>query len=96
MKHGCGRARRAAARGLPGNRLFGGTPNFLVAREFSELASYDQELALMRCLFAVSATDEAISTAEESEIHRIANELRIDHPDLAGRAEMRRVVSHQG
>ena len=64
------------------NLLFGGTANFLVAREFSELASYDQKLALMRCLFAVSATDEAISTAEESEIHRIANELRIDHPDL--------------
>ena len=64
------------------NLLFGGTANFLVAREFSELATYDQKLALMRCLFAVSATDEAISTAEEGEIHRIANELRIDHPDL--------------
>lgn len=64
------------------NLLFGGTANFLVAREFSELATYDQKLALMRCLFALSATDEAISTAEESEIHRIANELRIDPPDL--------------
>jgi uncharacterized tellurite resistance protein B-like protein len=64
------------------NRLFGGTANFEVAREFSERATYDQKLALMRCLFAVSATDEAISTAEEGEIHRIANELRIDRPDL--------------
>jgi uncharacterized tellurite resistance protein B-like protein len=64
------------------NLLFGGTANFLVAREFSGLASYDQKLALMRCLFAVSVADEAISTAEESEIHRIANELRIDHADL--------------
>ena len=64
------------------NRLFGGTANFEVAREFSERATYEQKLALMRCLFAVSATDEAISTAEEGEIHRIANELRIDHPDL--------------
>jgi hypothetical protein len=36
----------------------------------------------MRCLFAVSATDESISLAEEGEIHRIANELRIDQPDL--------------
>lgn len=62
--------------------LFGGTANFLVAREFSALATYDQKLALMRCLFAVSATDEAISTVEESEIHAIAKELRIDHPDL--------------
>jgi uncharacterized tellurite resistance protein B-like protein len=64
------------------NLLFGGTANFLVAREFSALATYDQKLSLMRCLFALSATDEAISTTEEGEIHRIANELRIDRPDL--------------
>jgi hypothetical protein len=30
----------------------------------------------------VTATDEAISIAEEGEIHRIANELRILRPDL--------------
>jgi uncharacterized tellurite resistance protein B-like protein len=64
------------------NLLFGGTADFVVAREFSKLATYDQKLALMRCLFAVSATDETISTAEEGEIHRIANELRIEHQDL--------------
>ena len=64
------------------NLLFGGTANFLVAREFSELATHDQKLALMRCLFTLSATDEAISTSEEGEIHRIANELRIEHSEL--------------
>jgi uncharacterized tellurite resistance protein B-like protein len=64
------------------NLLFGGTANFLVAREFSALATYDEKLTLMRCLFALSATDDAISTAEEGEIHRVAKELRIDHPDL--------------
>jgi uncharacterized tellurite resistance protein B-like protein len=64
------------------NLLFGGTASFLVAREFRELASYDQKVALMRCLFALSATDETISTSEEGEIHRLANELRLDHPDL--------------
>jgi uncharacterized tellurite resistance protein B-like protein len=64
------------------NLLFGGTANFLVAREFSSLASYEQKLALMRCLFAVSATDESISLAEEAEIHRIAKELGIQPPDL--------------
>ena len=64
------------------NLLFGGTANFLVAREFSALATYDEKLALLRCLFAVSVTDAGISMAEEGEIHRIANELRIDHPDL--------------
>jgi uncharacterized tellurite resistance protein B-like protein len=64
------------------NLLFGGTANYLVARELSNTATYDQKLALMRCLFVLSAADEAISTAEEGEIHRIAKELRIDHPDL--------------
>jgi len=64
------------------NLLFGGTANYLVAREFSALASYEQKVALMRCLFAVSDTDAAISTLEEGEIHRIANELRIEHADL--------------
>ena len=34
------------------NLLFGGTANFLVAREFSQLATYEQKLALMDCLFA--------------------------------------------
>jgi uncharacterized tellurite resistance protein B-like protein len=64
------------------NLLFGGTANYLVARELSQMATYEQKLALMRCLFALSAVDETISTAEEGEIHRIAKELRIDHPDL--------------
>jgi uncharacterized tellurite resistance protein B-like protein len=64
------------------NLLFGGTANFLVAREFSAVSTYDQRMALIRCLFAVSATDQAISTAEEAEIHRIANELRIEQRDL--------------
>ncbi len=71
--------------------LFAGTANYLIAREFERLATYEQKLALMRCLFAVSASDDAISAAEEGEIHRIANELRIDHPDLVAlRVEFRR------
>jgi uncharacterized tellurite resistance protein B-like protein len=64
------------------NLLFGGTSDYLVAREFSTLATYDQKLALLRCLFEVSATDNAISIREEGEIHRIASELRIDPSDL--------------
>ena len=66
------------------NMLFGGSANFLVARQFADLAAYDERLALMRCLFAVAATDDAISTTEEGEIHRIANELRIEQKDLVG------------
>lgn len=72
------------------NLLFGGSANFLVARQFAKLATYDEKLALMRCLFAVAATDDAISLTEEGEIHRIANELRIEQKDLIALR-----VSHQ-
>jgi uncharacterized tellurite resistance protein B-like protein len=64
------------------NLMFGGTADFLVAQEFSETASYDQKLALARCLFRVAATDASISVAEESEIHRIAGHLKILPNDL--------------
>jgi uncharacterized tellurite resistance protein B-like protein len=45
------------------NQLFGGTEDFLVAREFGRVASYDQKLALLECLFIVSATDHRITLA---------------------------------
>ena len=73
------------------NLLFGGTANFIVAKEFSALATYEQKLALMRCLFTLASADDRISTTEEGEIHRIANELRIEPADLVAlRVEYRR------
>jgi uncharacterized tellurite resistance protein B-like protein len=64
------------------NLLFGGTADYLVAQEFAEAASYEDKLALVRCLFAVAATDASISMAEETEIYRITNQLRIEPQDL--------------
>ncbi len=73
------------------NRLFGGTENFIVAREFGAATSYDQKLALMRCLFALSAVEGNISILEEREIQRIARELRVDSADVTRlRLEYRR------
>jgi uncharacterized tellurite resistance protein B-like protein len=73
------------------NLLFGGTANFIVGKEFSTLATYEQKLALMRCLFTLAGADDRISTTEEGEIHRIANELRIEPADLVAlRVEYRR------
>ena len=63
--------------------LFGGTENFLVTREFNRLAGRDQKLALLDCLFAVSAADASISTAEGNVIRQIADELQLDHRDYA-------------
>lgn len=64
------------------NLLFGSTADFEVARDFAATASYEEKLGLARCLFRVAATDEAISVAEESEIHRIAGHLRLQPQDL--------------
>lgn len=63
------------------NRLFGGTENFLVSREFRQIASDDERRDLLDCLFAVSAADAAISGEEESQIWQIASELGFSHPE---------------
>jgi hypothetical protein len=73
------------------NRMFGGTDNFLVARDFASHATYEQRLALLRCLFAVSIAEGNVSIAEEREIQRIARELRVEPGDLVQlRLEFRR------
>ncbi|MEZ5290043.1 MAG: TerB family tellurite resistance protein [Vicinamibacterales bacterium] len=64
------------------NLLFGGTADFEVARDFGAQATYPERLSLVRCLFRLAATDAAISVAEESELHRIANQLQIAPEDL--------------
>lgn len=64
------------------NLLFGGTADFEVARDFAASATYDEKLALARCLFAVAASEDAISMTEETEIHRILNQMKIQPNDL--------------
>jgi uncharacterized tellurite resistance protein B-like protein len=72
------------------SRLFGGTENFLVTREFTRLASHEQKLALLDCLFAVSAADLTVSTAEEAEIKKVVSELKLSHDDyIAARLHYR-------
>jgi uncharacterized tellurite resistance protein B-like protein len=73
------------------NLMFGGTEDFLVARRFAEMATREQKLALLDCLFAVSAADETVTVVEDNEISRIVNELRLEHSDLvAARSRYRR------
>ena len=61
--------------------LFGATENFLVTREFNEIASREDKLKLLECLFAVSASEDDISTAEDNEVRQIASELLLEHRD---------------
>jgi uncharacterized tellurite resistance protein B-like protein len=59
------------------HRLFGGTENFLVTREFRDIASGAQRRELLECLFAVAVADDAISAEEEAQISQIASELGV-------------------
>ncbi len=63
------------------SRLSGGTENFLVTRQFREIANDEQRRELLHCLFAVSAADEAITGEEEAQIWQIASELGIPHAE---------------
>ena len=60
----------------------GGTEDFIVTREFAGLADRAQKLALLDCLFAVSAVDRTIHTVEDNAIRQIVSELRLEHSDF--------------
>ena len=64
-------------------RLFGGTDDFLVTRELARIASYDEKLALIDCLFAVASADGRILNTEADEIGRTARELKVEQVDLS-------------
>ena len=64
-------------------QLFGGTENFLVTREFRKIATTEQRLELLDCIFAIAAADGAISSIEESQAGQIAKELGFTQPEYA-------------
>lgn len=61
--------------------LFGATQGFSVTREFNRMASREDKLALLDCLFAVSAADQTITGEEERVIRGIADELHLTRKD---------------
>lgn len=63
--------------------LFGGTDDFLVTRELGRVASYEDKLHILDCLFAVASSDRRILVSEANEIARIARELRVEHADMS-------------
>ena len=77
------------------NRLLGPTHNFLAARELRDLATEEQKLDLLECLFAVAAADGSISSAEEEEIRTISHTLLLREADylaIRGRFSEKRAV----
>ena len=63
------------------NQLFGSTENYLVTREFERIATYEQKLALLECVFAVTASDQNITSVEDHAVKQIASELKLSHSD---------------
>ena len=69
-----------------------GTDDFLITREFERVASRDEKLALIDCLFAIAAADSPILTTEDNEVRRVASELKLEHADYI--AVRRRHLEH--
>jgi uncharacterized tellurite resistance protein B-like protein len=63
------------------NQLLGATEDYLVTREFERSATHEQKLALLECLFAVTAADENITSEEDNAVRQIATELKLRHAD---------------
>lgn len=57
------------------NVLFGGTENYLVAREFRRMTEREDREKLLHCLFAVAGSDDEITGVEDNEIRQISKEL---------------------
>jgi uncharacterized tellurite resistance protein B-like protein len=64
------------------HRLFGGTENYLVTREFRQIASDADRRQLLEWLFVVSAADAAITPDEEAQVRQIASELGVPQDEF--------------
>ncbi|MFK7896524.1 MAG: TerB family tellurite resistance protein [Myxococcota bacterium] len=54
----------------------------LVARAFRDMSDERSRLSLLRCLYAVAAADDLITTAEDNEIFEIATEIGVNRTDV--------------
>jgi uncharacterized tellurite resistance protein B-like protein len=59
----------------------GGTEDYLVTRELREISTPAQRRELLDCLFAAAASDEGMTTIEESQIRQMANERGCAHDE---------------
>jgi len=62
--------------------LFGPTQDFVVTRQFGALSTPAQREELLHCLFAVTASDDSISSQEEAVLRQIASELGLTDRDF--------------
>ena len=58
--------------------LYSGTEDYLVTRQFRELSTDDDRVALLRCCYLVGAADDTITAHESDALQQIAKELDLD------------------
>ena len=76
------------------NRLFGSTDNYVITRDFAAAATREERVALLECMFAVSAADSEVSGEEENEIRQISTELGLERGDfLEARTRYREYIA---
>ncbi len=54
----------------------------LVARAFRDMTQHPEQIRLLRCLYAVAAADEIISTQEDNEIFEVAQAIGVARRDV--------------
>jgi tellurite resistance protein len=57
------------------NQLYGATEDYVVTREFANIASQEQREDALRTAFAVGAADDTITAEESAELNAIGKEL---------------------
>jgi uncharacterized tellurite resistance protein B-like protein len=62
--------------------LHGGTEDYLVTRQFKELSTQEERVALLRCCYLVGAADDTITASESDTLQEIAFELDLDRPTI--------------
>ena len=59
-------------------RVHGATEDFVVTREFRDISTMEQRVALLRCCFAIGAEDGTITAEEAATVNEIARELDVE------------------
>jgi uncharacterized tellurite resistance protein B-like protein len=62
--------------------LYSGTEDYLVTRQFREIATEADRLALLRCCYLVGAADDTITAQESDTLQQIAKELDLGRDDV--------------
>jgi len=62
--------------------LYGGTEDYLVTRQFKDLSTDADRVALLRCCYLVGAADDTITSQESDTLQEIAKELDLDRASI--------------